>query len=279
MMKHKKVILGAVVLSAVLLTLMIGGTLAYFTVYDSVDNNLTIGNVNIVLTEPEFPEEPESRIIVPFSTIPKDPQVTNVGKNNAFVFIRLTVPKGEIEPVNDDGSLKYPDSVTFTDGVRSSRTEIAELFRLVSDAPVSGRAALTEPAGIDADTAQLYDSDWYLLPNIDYDENLYLIAKTESVSENTYVFAYNKALPSASNAASPTDTQSTPIFNGVKLAYFVEDETMYQSPDTISVNAYAIQSDDLLDSGDLVTADLNQNAPEVWQLKRIFEYFSNQTGV
>ncbi len=280
-MKRKNRLAMAVITlcSLLIVIVIVSFVTAYLMDHEKADNVFVVGNVDVVLTEPEYPVDPDSHVIVPFSSIPKNPIVTNVGTNDAFVFIKLTVPKEEIEPVNDDGSLKYPETVTFTDGKRSSHKELSEIFMIKSNDPVSARTELTAPSGIDTGLTQLYNSSWYLLSNIDYNKNWYLIEKKETDKANTYVFAYNKALPSENNAALQTDTQSEAIFDSVKLAYFVEDEEMYKSPDTISVNAYAIQADNLLDSGDLVTSELNKDSPEVWQLKRIYEYFSKQTGV
>lgn len=278
-MKAKKLRIAAALLSAVLLAVIIGGVLSYLTTYDSVDNLFTLGSVDIILSEPDYPTESESRIIVPYSTIPKNPQVTNVGKNDAYIFMKITVPKLEVEPVNADGSLKYPDSVSFNGSERSSRTEVTEVFRLISKFPMSEREDLVSPQGVPADDVNLYTKDWYKLSYIDYNKNWYLIDKKESDSENTYIFAYNKALPSEKNAASENETKTEALFDKVELVYFVEDETFYISPEIITVQAYAIQADTLLSSGNFNADEVNKNSPEVWQLKSIYQYFKNQSEV
>lgn len=270
-MKAKKLRIVAALLSAVLLSVIIGGVLSYLTVYDSVDNLFTLGSVDIILSEPDYPKESESRIIVPYSTIPKDPQITNVGKNDAYVFMKITVPKLEVEPVNSDGSLKYPDSVSFNGSERSSQTEMTEIFRLISETPMSERADLARPAGVPESDEVLYNKDWYVLSYIDYHENWYLISKEIGENENSYTFAYHKML-------SPEE-RTEALFDKVKLVYFVEDETFYISPEIVTVQAYAIQADTLLSSGDFNADQVDKNSPEVWQLKSIYQYFRNQSEV
>ena len=74
------------------LTLAIGGTLAYFTDSDDAKNVFTVGNVSIDLTEPKWDangteDAPEA---YPGEALAKDPTVTNDGKNPCFVRISVT---------------------------------------------------------------------------------------------------------------------------------------------------------------------------------------------
>ena len=93
-MKKRKTIIAAVVL---LLVFVVGRAVAYFTDTESVTNTFTIGNVDITLTEPNWddaddnnnnvPDAAESK--TPGQKIAKDPTITNVGTNDAFVFAKV----------------------------------------------------------------------------------------------------------------------------------------------------------------------------------------------
>lgn len=111
-MTGKKAAVAAMAICAVV---AVGGAMAYFTDVDTAKNTIEIGNVHIDLTEPKWDSTPDAdsdgipdtaEKIVPGKTIPKDPTVTNTGKNDAYIYLTVTVPTAEIITANTDGSLK-----------------------------------------------------------------------------------------------------------------------------------------------------------------------------
>ena len=83
----KKIV--SLALAVCLIAIAAVGTLAYFT--DKTEtkvNTFTFGNVNITLTEPEW-KQPET--VQPGQTYAKDPTITNVGANDAWVRMDVTV--------------------------------------------------------------------------------------------------------------------------------------------------------------------------------------------
>lgn len=87
-MKKKVATLGLV--AAMLLT-SAGATLAYFTDTDAKTNTFTVGNVDIVLTEPNWvasgsEDAPE---VYPGEALAKDPTVENIGANPCFVRVKV----------------------------------------------------------------------------------------------------------------------------------------------------------------------------------------------
>lgn len=93
-MNAKKKIL-AVALAASMAVLAVGGSsLAYFTDTDSADNVFTVGNIDVVLTEPHWDAEGEKEAenMYPGEPVAKDPTVTNTGANPAVVRIKVTLP-------------------------------------------------------------------------------------------------------------------------------------------------------------------------------------------
>ena len=100
----------------------ISGIFAYLTDNESKENVFTIGNVDIELLEPSWPTEdlhgdaenddgpngiPDAvENLVPNQVVAKDPQVKNVGKNDAYVFLRLQCKQEDVPILNynPDGS-------------------------------------------------------------------------------------------------------------------------------------------------------------------------------
>ena len=99
----------------------LAGVMAYLTDTDTATNTLTTGNVTIDLTEPlwdaavadktngdknnnNIPDFAEN--LAPNAIVTKDPQVQNTGKNNAYIYLKVTVPAKEVITANDDGTLK-----------------------------------------------------------------------------------------------------------------------------------------------------------------------------
>ena len=68
-----------------------GITNAYLQDQKTVCNVVTTGGVKIDLTEPAWePEQAEG--LTPDSAVPKNPIVTNTGKTDAWIFLRVSVP-------------------------------------------------------------------------------------------------------------------------------------------------------------------------------------------
>ena len=91
--------------------LIVGGTLAYFTDTDDATNTFTVGNVDIILTEPNWDgsgseDAPE---VYPGEPLAKDPTVTNDGANPCFVRIQVT----GLDCLGNAGMITYrTDNVT-----------------------------------------------------------------------------------------------------------------------------------------------------------------------
>ncbi len=109
-MKKAKKVLGMILVLALTITGTIAGTLAYLTDKDDVQNTFAVGNVDITLFESEVEigenedgfysyvdKDGEDRTVksntyedlVPGSTICKDPTVTNVGSEDAYIRVTL----------------------------------------------------------------------------------------------------------------------------------------------------------------------------------------------
>lgn len=97
---RKKVCLACAIAGVMLM----GAATAFFTDRDSVANEFIVGNVSVELTEPGWNPE-DGKALTPNKTVKKDPQVTNTGSNDAFVFLQVKVPAATVKTAGEDGSL------------------------------------------------------------------------------------------------------------------------------------------------------------------------------
>ena len=82
--------------------------MAYFTSSDAVTNRFTAGNVSLELTEPRYADlSKQEKILASKQKLPKDPQITNTGKNAEIVFIEVYAPlyqSGSFTLLDDSGA-------------------------------------------------------------------------------------------------------------------------------------------------------------------------------
>lgn len=89
-------------LTGILCLASVGGVSAYLTDYEKVSNEFTVGKVDIELKEPEWKPE-ENKKIEPSKVIHKDPQITNTGTNDAFVYMEVSIPMANVEAAAENG--------------------------------------------------------------------------------------------------------------------------------------------------------------------------------
>lgn len=84
------------------LIISVSSVFAYYTSTDRQINTLTVGSVDIELTEPLYDaESSEMRsALEPDNDVTKDPQVINVGTNDAYVFIEVDIPRKDVITAN-----------------------------------------------------------------------------------------------------------------------------------------------------------------------------------
>lgn len=91
------IITGAVALAAA------GGVSAYLTDYDKATNEFTVGKVEIDLDEPGW-DPGDNKKIEPGKVVKKNPQITNTGINDAFVYMEVSIPVADVEAAAEDGT-------------------------------------------------------------------------------------------------------------------------------------------------------------------------------
>ena len=106
-MKTKQTMAKAVCTLATL-ALVSSAAFSYFTDKEEKTNTFTIGSVDVVLEEPSWPgDDPtdeSEKDLVPCEVVAKDPQITNTGKNDAYVYLEVTLPKATVVTANEDGT-------------------------------------------------------------------------------------------------------------------------------------------------------------------------------
>ena len=105
----KKKLVAIFLCVAMLAVAAVSGTLAYFTDKDEKTNVFTVGNVDIVLTEPKWDATgaAEAQDVYPGEALAKDPTVTNQGKNPCFVRISVTELDQFVEKFGQNAMIKY----------------------------------------------------------------------------------------------------------------------------------------------------------------------------
>lgn len=88
----KKKIISLCLVAALAVVAIAGTSLAYFTDKDAKTNTFTLGNVDIELNEDNW-EEPIAA--VPDVEYAKDPVVTNIGENGAWIRVDVTLSDAE----------------------------------------------------------------------------------------------------------------------------------------------------------------------------------------
>lgn len=152
--KSGKRLIFALLSCIIVLALGIYGTALYLTDNDSATNTITIGEIKIDLLEPDWTDTDN---VVPNQELTKNPQIKNIGINDAVVFMTVEVPVDNITITADDG----------TKGTKARN----ELFWFKDSAD-----------GLSTH-ANNFDSNWVHLDTKDNGSNL-------TGDSRTYVFAY-----------------------------------------------------------------------------------------
>ena len=79
--------------------------MAYLTDKDEISNQFTVGRVEIEGKEPNYTPDPGGKTedIIPTEEIAKDPQITNTGKNDAYVYMDVSIPIAKVITVDEQG--------------------------------------------------------------------------------------------------------------------------------------------------------------------------------
>lgn len=283
-MKKKRIILpiaAACALVAVVLTFRI--SFSYLMDAERKDNVITIGNVDVELSEPSYTD---SSIVAAGDAPPKNPLLINKGTEDEYVFLRIAVPKknvtllyeSDITITENNVTTSYPKGTpTVKNRNASGKPQAAmdEIFRFIAEGDLTSKVTeTTEPNtepqldfAYNAGDEQADTEGWvYLYRKIGAEEN---------DAYNYYYFGYNKVLKYDSK---PSETKT--LFDRVQLKSFIDEELVsgenskYDFPSLIKVKGYGVQSDSLEINGlpgrnEILTKE---------QLEKIFGIVSRKAG-
>lgn len=157
-MKNKKIAKLSVALGLSCIAL-IGGINAYFTDGDTATNTFTVGKVSLKLEEPSWTPPTD---ITPNQEIDKDPQITNDGVNDEFVFLEVKVPYANIVTAEENGTRKEAaDTELFSYTTNAGWTEIGTPVKadgVVTHLYAYGSATECTALAKDGKTPALFDS-------------------------------------------------------------------------------------------------------------------------
>ena len=137
----------AIVALMLAIALTITGALAFLTAKDSATNKFTVGNVKITLTEPKWDAaNPSGTLenIVAGQVIEKDPTINNVGKNPAYVYMLIEIPK------------VYQTNIVSKDANGNETIETVMHHPLFSFKANSGWSLVDSKVGTDVDAYDYY---------------------------------------------------------------------------------------------------------------------------
>lgn len=231
-MKRKK-FAKAAVLCICILGIVAVVTFAVSMNSEEVDNRFTYGNVSILLTEVNFnnPANEAKKVMTPLSKVDKDPVIVNNGKNDAVVFLKVEIPKAEVDVVDET-----------TNRVITPK-ESRQLFDMITTYQVQ-KVVDGETQTVEEDCKQVREENWKLISKDD-----------TSAEKVTYIYGYNKVLKVNKNVEGDTDYMTSPLFDKIQLINILETDlaTLPKNVGNINVYAYAIQADNILINNQKVT--------------------------
>ena len=204
-MNTKKKIISICLAVCLIAIAVTGFSLAYFTDNDSKTNIFTVGNVDIELVEPSW-VEPET--VLPGIEYAKDPTVNNIGTNDAYIRVNVTLTKA---------------NAFIAAAERHGITDLSSIF-LGHDESKWTRETITEDKEADTITYSYYFND--VLPGT--------------------LAALATPAPSASDEIIPSSTGA--LFTSVKIPYQFTSEDMANIREfEIIITADAIQAEGFAD--------------------------------
>ena len=136
--------------------MLLGSSMAYFSnKTEVVINNFTVGEISIDVIEDDFDKE-EAKTVEPGQVINKNPSIKNVGKNDAYVFIEVSIPRKSIKVVNDDETVNPKEIVDlFTYDMNADWIELSR--ESDDNTTIIAYAYLLPPLNVGQTTTTLFD--------------------------------------------------------------------------------------------------------------------------
>ena len=245
-MQKRKQNIALAVSCAVLL--VFASVCAYTVSTESSVNSLTVGSIDISLTEDKWQE---NSVIVPDTALDKNPVVVNKGKNDTYVFAKISVPY--VENVNIDYSDNVPDSVDVVGHVQGQK------MPKVANKPLPlFKFGVTEnnvtAYDVNVTQEQLVHDNWVLVEGYP--------KKNEKTRKLIYVYVYTEKTGDTVQLkkvpCTGENNKTEPVFDKIKVVNFSDTYGGISGKYSVDADAYGIQTEFL--------NDLNvANIKEVWE--------------
>lgn len=186
-MNGRKAVAAAVML--LIFTASAGLTGAYLTdMPEKLDNRMTPGSIEVELTETKWNPE-DARYLLPGSTVKKNPAVKNIGKNDAWIFLKVQIPVKEICLVDPISKKKGEKKETELFAFEANGTwELLEKEK--EDACISylyGYHTTVQPQEITEELFEEVTLVNYLEGELDEKDSLFLPVETMAIQTNVCV--------------------------------------------------------------------------------------------
>lgn len=288
-----KILITAVSACVIVAAISFGVTVSYLTDREAAVNAITVGKVDVSISEGEYSDP---SVPVPAGeTLPKAPKLTNTGRNDEYVFLRVAIPKKAVTLLYDKTVIDSTDSnnqVTHNEGtkVALSSGQKVELFRTIADGAKKTENETEVTVASSAPVTQsTVNHEHGFSPEIDVNYNnnasgkegwVYLDTDSKTLPDTNgsdyqcYYFGYNKRL--APNA------ETINLFDKIQLKSFIDEEGMVSGANNtrvdgsykVKIDAYAVQADDLNINGITnETTMLNDD-----QVGYVFNIIKNKQG-
>ena len=246
---NKKIVTITLCAAAAIALIGLGLTVGYLTDFETKENIVTIGDVDLEISEGSF--EP-SQTIPEGKKITKAPQIKNTGTKDEYVFFKVAVPKRSV-------TLLYESDVAgpspHKEGEKVGEQSENEIYKMLASTPPD-----TSEVSVNNDYSNKFVFQYHngVATSGSERKGWVLLSRPtskiiDSKNYSIYVFGYNQKLIAGDNTA--TNTTVT-LFDQVQLKSFIDEEISGNLRATeVDVTAYGIQADELdLDGlGDFLT--------------------------
>lgn len=226
--------------------LFINLTLSYLVKNKNRDNVFALGNVRLLLSEENFPQDENDRIFAPKGIIQKDPKITNIGSTDDYVFLKVIVPLCNVRIVDET-----------TNKIVNNEKAYMEIFNFISN-DTSSQTVFVSGFTYNNIGSFGYNSKWILIDSSEDTANY----------THTYLFGYSSLLTGDSSDS------TTALFDKMQLRNILEGDLPSDVTQTVRIEAYGIQAEELLNN---ITVSNTENVTKS-ELTAIFDLYKNQEG-
>ncbi len=185
------------VIAAISCIVVFGATLAFLKDSESKKNIVEIGNIKLELTETEWTADEKKA--VPGQIFPKNPALTNTGKNDEYVFLEVSMPMEEVQMLYENDIYQNGSNYAVKIGDSYYQAGIETSYKKTANGVIPSNPVLVKPLSVpetytyeDASGKICYaikeSSDYKIYERTILDDDIHYIDTGRTLAENTPVF-------------------------------------------------------------------------------------------